>query len=367
MISAPSIPDSAPRWLHRFAVFVVAYTLVLIGLGGLVTSKEVGMAVPDWPTTFGHNMFLFPIRQWEGGILNEHVHRLFASGLGMLTLVLAVWVELKDRRGWVKGMSRLAAVLVVVQGILGGARVALNDLSVLGIPGSSFFGVIHAATAQIFLCLVGTIALATGLFWKQGSIHPVDIKSRWLPWITGLILVQLLVAATMRHQHAGLAIPDFPLAYGHLYPPSDPGFVTSLNQQRTEIIAYAPITAFQIHLQMVHRLLALVIILAVWTQTVPFVKNRGPLSGWMMFWSSLVLLQIVLGAATIWSGKSVVITTAHVVVGAGSLLTGALLAVVARRAKVTKPQDSPCPRPGPFLKESPVGAVHSASGLHSAS
>ncbi len=367
MISAPSFPDYAARWLHRFAVFVGAYTLVLIGLGGLVTSKEVGMAVPDWPSTFGHNMFLFPPRLWEGGILDEHVHRLFASGLGMLTLWLAVWVELKDRRGWVRGMSRVAVVLVVVQGILGGARVALNDLSVMGIPGSSFFGVIHAATAQIFLCLVGTIALATGSFWMHGSLRSADHRGRWLPWITGLILVQLLVAATMRHQHAGLAIPDFPLAYGRFYPPTDPGFVTELNQQRTEIIAYSPITAFQIHLQMVHRMLAVLIVLAVWTQTVPFGKNRGPLSGWMTFWSGLLLLQIVLGAATIWSGKAVMITTAHVVVGAGSLLTGALLTVVAHRAKIAKPQDSPCPRPGPFLKESPVGAVQSASGLRSAS
>ena len=74
------------RWLNRFVWFVAAVTLLLICSGGMVTSKGVGLAVPDWPTTFGYNMFLFPVSRWVGGILFEHTHRLLASTVGMLTL-----------------------------------------------------------------------------------------------------------------------------------------------------------------------------------------------------------------------------------------------------------------------------------------
>src|SRR5918911_2081147 len=74
-------------WLNRFVWFTAFATLLLICSGGMVTSKNVGLAVPDWPTTFGYNMFLFPVSKWIGGILFEHVHRLVASTVGILTIV----------------------------------------------------------------------------------------------------------------------------------------------------------------------------------------------------------------------------------------------------------------------------------------
>src|SRR5262245_64757729 len=90
------------RWVHRFAVFTAACTLVLIGVGGLVTSHEAGMSVPDWPTSYGYNMFALPFKFWKGGALHEHSHRLVASTVGFLTAVLALWLWAKETSGKVR-------------------------------------------------------------------------------------------------------------------------------------------------------------------------------------------------------------------------------------------------------------------------
>src|ERR1700756_400798 len=96
------------NWLNRFAWLTCVATLLLICSGGMVTSKNVGLAVPDWPTTFGYNMFLFPVSKWIGGVLFEHTHRLIASTVGMLTVILAVWLWRTDRRQTVKTLGLLA-------------------------------------------------------------------------------------------------------------------------------------------------------------------------------------------------------------------------------------------------------------------
>src|SRR2546427_9736556 len=95
-------------WLHRLAVFTAVATVALLGVGGLVTSHGVGMAVPDWPTTYGYNPFLFPISKWTGGIFYEHSHRLVASGVGLLTTILAVWLWLKESRAWLRWLGVMA-------------------------------------------------------------------------------------------------------------------------------------------------------------------------------------------------------------------------------------------------------------------
>src|SRR6266542_3442015 len=103
-------------WLHRFACVLSVATLFLVALGGVVTTKGVGMAVPDWPTTYGQNMFLFPPSKWIGGIFYEHSHRLVAAAVGMLTTVLAVWLWLKESRRWLRWLGALAFLGVVFQG-----------------------------------------------------------------------------------------------------------------------------------------------------------------------------------------------------------------------------------------------------------
>src|SRR5436190_18487289 len=106
-------------WLHRFAVLMAAATLCLVCIGGLVTSHGAGMAVPDWPTTYGYNMFAFPISKWAGGIFYEHSHRLVASGVGFLTSILAIWLWVKESRRWLRWMGVIAWFAVVLQGVLG--------------------------------------------------------------------------------------------------------------------------------------------------------------------------------------------------------------------------------------------------------
>src|SRR6478672_10125447 len=90
------------RWLNRFAWLTCVATLLLICSGGMVTSKNVGLAVPDWPTTFGYNMFFFPISKWVGGIFFEHTHRLIASVIGFLTIILAIWLAFSKTDRWIK-------------------------------------------------------------------------------------------------------------------------------------------------------------------------------------------------------------------------------------------------------------------------
>src|SRR5439155_20111384 len=109
--------------LHRFALFTASCTVFLIFVGGLVTSTESGLSVPDWPTTYGWNMFTFPLSKWVGGIFYEHGHRLIASTVGFLTIVLAAWLWIVDPRRWMKRLGAAALGSVILQGALGGLTV----------------------------------------------------------------------------------------------------------------------------------------------------------------------------------------------------------------------------------------------------
>src|SRR5436309_4095784 len=140
-------------WLSRFAKFVSASTILLIVAGGLVTSTGSGLSVPDWPTSYGWNLFTFPPSKWVGGILYEHGHRLIASGVGLLTIVLAAWLWLKEPRRWMRWLGAAALATVVAQGVLGG----LTVLFFLPAP----ISIAHAALAEIFFCLTLAIAVCT--------------------------------------------------------------------------------------------------------------------------------------------------------------------------------------------------------------
>lgn len=315
--------------LFWFAVLNAFATFLLIGLGGLVTSHEAGMSVPDWPTSYGYNMFALPIKFWKGGAFFEHTHRLLASGVGLLTTVLAVWLWLKDPRKWLHWLGISAFLLVIVQGIFGGLRVRLQ-MDYLGIP--------HGAIAQIFLVLTCAIALFTSRWWWQTTEEkqqpvPRGLRSHVL-YVTILIFIQLIIAATMRHQHAGLAITDFPLAYGKIWPSATPEAIAHYNATRPPGTIGNPITAFQVELQMVHRLVAYTIFLGVVAAAFLARKKLGN-ADWLTklawFWVGLLTLQILLGAATIWSNKAADIATGHVMVGALALLVGALWWLVAVR------------------------------------
>ncbi len=319
-------------------------TLFLVCVGGMVTSKGVGMAVPDWPNTYGYNMFLFPVSKWVGGIFYEHTHRLVASGVGLLTTILAIWIWVSEPRRWVRVLGVVAFIAVVLQGVLGGLRVTLIK---------DELGIFHGTLAHLFFCLVALIGLVTSTWWRTASSHGspssfLGLRKRVVV-ATSLILAQLLAGATMRHQHAGLAIPDFPLAYGKLYPGTSTEKVERYNRSRLETMALNPITAFQIHLQMAHRvgaLLAALCVVMVWRVARTGLGEVVLAQRLALAWVILVMVQFSLGVFTVWSSKSADIATAHVAVGALTLGTGCLfLAVLSRLAWVGR--DSPAkPAPG---------------------
>lgn len=316
--------------LHRYAIGVVLATLVLLCFGGLVTSHGAGLAVPDWPNSYGYNMFLFPVSKWVGGIFYEHTHRLVASLVGFLTIILAVWLWLKEERAWLRWLGVGALALVILQGVLGGLRVTLLK---------DELGIFHAALGQLFFLLVSAIALFTSRWWTQPREVPASIcQLRRFGYVVGLMTViifaQLLLGAAMRHQHAGLAIPDFPLAYGQWWPSLDAESIALYNQQRVEARAVNPITTSGIVLQMAHRVTAVLILLG--TIVAAFLARPKRLDSGLLAklsegWAGLVILQAVLGAVTIWTNKSADIATAHVAVGAVVLMLGAMIYLVCRR------------------------------------
>jgi heme a synthase len=325
------IPTAQNRALYTFfALFTAVATFLLIGLGGLVTSKGVGMAVPDWPTTYGYNMFLFPVRLWTGGILYEHTHRLFASFVGLLTTILAVWMWIKEPRRWLRWLGVAAFFAVVLQGVLGGLRVTQY---------SNELGVLHGALAQMFFVMISLIVLYGSGLAQRLSAEARQISKPLAYLIFGttvLVFLQLGLGAMMRHQHAGLAVPDFPLAYGRLWPPMTPEFAEMANRQRMEAIAYNAITPFHIGLHMAHRIGALLLLGLVAVAALRIRAEQGPRNSLARLgysWVALVLFQAALGALTIWTNKSVHVATTHVLVGALTLLAGVVLSAAAMRLR----------------------------------
>ena len=309
-----------PRWLNRFIWFTAFATLLLICSGGMVTSKNVGLAVPDWPTTFGYNMFLFPVSKWIGGVLFEHTHRLIASTVGFLTLILAFWLWRDEDRSSLKTLGLLAVAGVILQGILGGLRVTMLKDQI---------GIFHACLAQAFLGLIVLIGVMRTSFWRtfsSPSVNPTKFRAiRMIATVTTMaIYAQLALGATMRHQHKDLAILDFPTANGAWIPDTSEAALAKINAWR-DARALSDVDAFQIWLQMAHRFLAVLIGIAVilfcarvWKEALHIVALRR-LS---ILWVAFFLLQFMLGASTIWSNKAADVATAHVAVGAIMLSLG---------------------------------------------
>lgn len=190
----------ADAWLHRLALTTAGATLFLLFVGALVTSKGAGLAVPDWPTTFGHNMFLFPWARMVDGVFYEHSHRLVASGVGLLTLALAACLWWKEPRAWVRWTGAAALVLVTVQGVVGGLRVVWLQAD---------FAIVHAALAQAFFGLMAALALFTSRGWRSARPAPADPGGASFPWFclaaALLIYAQGLLGAFIRHTGAGVA------------------------------------------------------------------------------------------------------------------------------------------------------------------
>jgi cytochrome c oxidase assembly protein subunit 15 len=180
---------------HRFAVFTACATFILIIAGALVTSNDAGLSVPDWPTSYGHVLRLPP---WIGGIRYEHSHRMIAGFTILLTLGIAGWTWLADRRPWMKALAFGALGTIIVQAILGGMTVR-HFLP----PAVS---TAHAAVAQTFFCIAVAIAIFTGRRWVEEAPQTIKIKDDGRPSLLSLSLlsililyVQLILGAMFRH------------------------------------------------------------------------------------------------------------------------------------------------------------------------
>ena len=295
-------------WLHRYNRLLAGASLLLIAAGGLVTSTGTGLSVPDWPSTYGYFMFSFPLSKMVGGILYEHSHRLIASTVGLMTIALALWMSRVEPRRWVRRVGWLALVAVVTQGILGG----LTVLYFLPAPVS----ISHAGLAQVFFVLVTSLAVFTSPGWlrrygrNESATRAIvgDTALRRLALLTpALIYVQILIGATMRHTGAGLAIRDFPLAFGRLIPPTwDAGIVIHFAHRVGALVVVALVAALSSHILARHR------------ARVELVRPAALLL-------AVVTVQFILGAWTVLSQRHMVVNTAHVVTGALLFVTSVVL------------------------------------------
>lgn len=351
--TATTESSPSPVWLRRFALLVCFATLCLIFLGGQVKSHEAGLSVPDWPLTYGENPVTFGISKWRGGIFHEHFHRLFAGGVALATVALAICLYLKENRVWLVALGFGAVLAVLLQALLGGMTV-WYQLPVL--VSSS-----HAILAQTFFLITLTIwyglsrerarrieAVAAG---AAESVTPLKYGALAL---IALVYCQLFLGAVMRHTESGLAVYDFPTTAGSIVPWVNEATLENINHWRFEntdsLGADLPdVTRGQVLIHLAHRGGALVVTAAIGVLAFLAYRRRAthPAIWRTALWlCAAVVVQITLGAFTIWTIKNPYITSVHVVTGAGVLGLSALLALRAwplsvQPAAVRECQSSP--------------------------
>lgn len=318
------------RVLGIYTLVLACCTFLLIIAGGLVTSTDSGLSVPDWPLSYGKVM-----PPMVGGIFYEHGHRMVATLVGFLTVALVILFLRSEQRSWMRKLSAIALLTVLLQGILGGLTVLFL------LP--TWISVSHASLAQTFFCIVSSIALFESKWWQNAQLPSLIGKNGKSLFTLGVfvvaaVFVQLVLGAFMRHSGAGLAVPDFPLAYGQLFPSLSQ---TSLSQYNSELIfrdirlaADGPITREQIVIHMLHRFWAVVTGILVLIFSYRLYRNslsakslRYPAIGLLI----LIPVQITLGAFTVLSRKAFDITTIHVATGALILVTSVLATLMVYR------------------------------------
>jgi heme A synthase len=276
-------PAATSVGLHRFAVLAALGTFLVLLAGASVTSTGSGLAVPDWPLSYGQ---LFP--PMVGGVLFEHGHRMIAGVVALLLFGLAFWAWKAERRGWVQYLAGLAVTLVVAQALLGGVTVLML------LPAS--VSVAHAGTAMLLFGVVVILAAVTSPGWHRAGelalpgAHRLGLLALL---ITLLVFAQILVGAVMRHIGAGLACPDFPLCHGALIPPLDSLYMAT---------------------HFYHRVGGYLVTVAVWGLLLASLRWLPEASGvrrLAVLAAVLVLAQFALGAASILTRLSPPITVLH--------------------------------------------------------
>ena len=290
------------RWLAGYCFLTLAVTLVLLYAGGFTTTIGAGMVFPDWPLSNGS--LNPPGWTTDQAMAAEHGHRLLGATVGSLCIVLCLWMWRVEGRRWLRRLSYLALFLVVVQGLLGGARVLMVNVDLAKV---------HGVMAQIFLCTLTAVAVGSSGWWTRiRDPQEGSEQTRWV-WLrrTGLAvclltMVQLVLGAIMRHSGAGLAIPYFPSSSpdGSLLPVSW-NWATQLN--------------------FAHRAVAVILFVLLTTWVITLI--RSPLTSAVVKKLAIaafvvINIQIALGAGIIWSARAPIQTTLHVINGAIFLSIG---------------------------------------------
>ena len=314
---------------RRLSKVIVFLTLSLIFVGALIKSHEVGLSVPDWPTSYGKQMFSFPFSEMVGGIFYEHGHRLFATIVGFFTLIQFIVLSFTDHPMWVKKTSFIALVLVITQGFLGGMTV------IFFLPPQ--ISILHGVLAQIFFISIIFIAysLSDSRLNKKKESFPLFIKRGALV-ITLLVFVQLVLGALVRHTSSGLAIPDFPKMGGMWIPTFSDNMVNNINVELFDK-NLDMVSKWQVVIHFLHRLGAFIITLALTFFVYKFrkmVEKNSTESKILILFSVLLFIQIILGASTVITEKLPFVASFHVVTGAALLGCCALFVMVTQSNKI---------------------------------
>lgn len=317
-----SSPSSFQPGLHRLAVLLAAYVVLLITAGGLVKSLEAGLSVPDWPLSYG---MLNPPRWWQiETVRAEHGHRLIAGIALLLTLGLTAWIARREPRAWVRRLAYGAMAVVLAQAALGGITVLFFLPTAISVA--------HAGLAQLFLALIVTLAVVTSRFWLATPRASDGGPGRAVTGLATLsaagIYLQILLGAVMRHTGAGLAIPDFPLAFGGIIPEH---------------------WNFAIAVHFSHRLGALLAATMIfWTfgRVLRVAVEEKALFRPAAAMTVLVLIQGTLGGLVVWTEKAVLVNTLHVGTGALLFATSVTLMLASRRLRwLSEGQQEQVPAP----------------------
>lgn len=301
-----SLGNACPK-LRLFTKLTAFSTLFLIFAGGMVTSTGSGLAVPDWPLSYG---MVFP--PMVGGVFYEHGHRMIASLVGFLTLIQTIWIWRVETRRWVKVLAGCSLFAVILQGVLGG----LTVLFFLPMPISAA----HATLGQTFFVLTILVAYSQS---KELTTHrsPVPYSPAFFKKmlvVIACLYLQLILGAVMRHWEAGLAIYDFPTHAGHWIPQFNEAMLNTINQWRFEHNLDF-VQMHQVVAHFLHRVGALLVFTVMGYVIHTGVKSykQDHLVYTNMLWlTGALLLQVMLGIFTVLSHKAPVITSLHVAVGA---------------------------------------------------
>lgn len=314
-----SIYQPALAWFAAIGSF---WVFILVMLGAFTTSIGAGMVFLDWPLSNGS---LNP-EGWlsDVAMFAEHSHRLSAGLMSVITLAIAAWVWCAEERAWVRRLAVFAVALVFAQALVGGLRVLLDHQHVAMVDTSvgRLFAMLHACLAQIYVCILLAIVLALSRPWLTTPALATPPTWRRLATVSCLLLLlQLAVAAVMRHSFAGLAIPTFPWSSveGGLLPPA---------------------WDFRVGIHFTHRALAAVLTLTLGWLAFAIARDRTAARGTKQAAGlvvALLVLQIALGAVAVLSLRNPYSTTAHVIVGATLLALTFGIACWAHRPLALRP------------------------------